>query len=135
MSSAVIQVIPFLWSCSALSKRCQVKVSTPPRLLDYKFARWRERRPLWKVRPMLASFIYRLALVFMRSLGWKFEGQKPAQKNLCCWGSHTSNWDFFITLALIGHFDLPLRYMVKNQVFRGPWAGLLKSLGSHPDRP
>lgn len=82
---------------------------------------------------MLASFIYRLALAFMRTLGWKFRGQKPAAKKFVLLGApHTSNWDFFITLALIGHFDLPLRYMVKDQVFKGPWAGLLKSLGAIP---
>ncbi|MBX3166023.1 MAG: lysophospholipid acyltransferase family protein [Candidatus Eremiobacteraeota bacterium] len=82
---------------------------------------------------MLASFIYRLALVCMRALGWKFKGQKPSEKKFVLLGApHTSNWDFFITLALIGHFDLPLRYMVKDQVFKGPWAGLLKSLGAIP---
>jgi 1-acyl-sn-glycerol-3-phosphate acyltransferase len=82
---------------------------------------------------MLASFIYRLALVFMRTLGWKFQGQKPSEKKFVLLGApHTSNWDFFITLALIGHFRLPLRYMVKDQVFRGPWSGLLKSLGAIP---
>ncbi len=82
---------------------------------------------------MLASFLYRLALVFMRALGWKFQGQKPPEKKFVLLGApHTSNWDFFITLALIGQFDLPLRYMVKDQVFKGPWAGLLKSLGAIP---
>lgn len=82
---------------------------------------------------MLASFIYRLALVFMRALGWKFKGHKPPEKKFVLLGApHTSNWDFFITLALIGHFDLPLRYMVKDQVFKGPWSGLLKSLGAIP---
>lgn len=82
---------------------------------------------------MLASFIYRLALVFMRALGWKFKGQKPPEKKFVLLGApHTSNWDFFITLALIGYFDLPLRYMVKDQVFKGPWSGLLKSLGAIP---
>ena len=82
---------------------------------------------------MLASFIYRLALAFMRALGWKFVGQKPPDKKFILLGApHTSNWDFLITLALIGHFDLPLRYMVKDQVFKGPWAGLLRSLGAIP---
>ncbi|MFN8614016.1 MAG: 1-acyl-sn-glycerol-3-phosphate acyltransferase [Vulcanimicrobiota bacterium] len=82
---------------------------------------------------MLASFIYRLALIFMRALGWKFEGPQPVQKKFVLLGApHTSNWDFLLTLALIGHFRLPLRYMVKNQVFRWPWAGLLKSLGAIP---
>ena len=47
---------------------------------------------------MLASFIYRLALAFMRALGWKFVGQKPPDKKFILLGApHTSNWDFLIT--------------------------------------
>ena len=45
---------------------------------------------------------------------------------------HTSNLDYFLTLALIHHFRLPLRYLIKDQVFRGPWAPLLRSLGGIP---
>lgn len=45
---------------------------------------------------------------------------------------HTSNLDFFLTLALIHHFDLPLRYLIKNSVFRGPLGPLIKSLGGIP---
>jgi 1-acyl-sn-glycerol-3-phosphate acyltransferase len=82
---------------------------------------------------MLAKLIYRLAYYFMRMLGWKFPGQKPDDKKFILLGApHTSNWDFLITLALIHHFDIPLRYMVKDQVFKGPWAGLLRSLGAIP---
>ena len=82
---------------------------------------------------MLAKIIYRLAYYLMRMLGWSFPGQKPADKKFILLGApHTSNWDFLITLALMHHFDIPLRYMVKDQVFKGPWAGLLRSLGAIP---
>lgn len=82
---------------------------------------------------MLAKLIYRLAYHLMRLLGWSFPGQKPPDKKFLLIGApHTSNWDFLLTLALIHQFDLPLRYMVKDQVFKGPWAGLLKSLGAVP---
>lgn len=45
---------------------------------------------------------------------------------------HTSNMDYFLTLALIHHFKLPLRYLIKDNVFKGPLAPLLRSLGGIP---
>lgn len=45
---------------------------------------------------------------------------------------HTSNLDYFLTLALIHHWQLPLRYLVKNNAFKGPLAPILKSLGGIP---
>lgn len=45
---------------------------------------------------------------------------------------HTSNLDYFLTLALIHHYKLPLRYLIKNNIFKGPMAPLLKSLGGIP---
>jgi len=82
---------------------------------------------------MLTRPIFGLALLLMRALGWRFLGEKPADSKFILLGApHTSNWDFLLTLALVGHFDIPLRYMVKDSVFRGPWAGLLKALGGIP---
>ena len=45
---------------------------------------------------------------------------------------HTSNLDFFLTLALIHHFDLPLRYLIKDSVMKGPLGALIRSLGGVP---
>lgn len=45
---------------------------------------------------------------------------------------HTSNLDYFLTLALIHHYQLPLRYLIKDNAFKGPLAPLLKSLGGIP---
>lgn len=82
---------------------------------------------------MLTRPIFRLALLLMRALGWRFSGERPGDPKFILIGApHTSNWDFLLTLALVGHFDIPLRYMVKDSVFRGPWGGLLKALGGIP---
>lgn len=82
---------------------------------------------------MLAKLIYRMAYWLMTTLGWSFPGQKPDDKKFILLGApHTSNWDFVITLALMHKFDIALNFMVKDQVFRGPWAGLLRSLGAMP---
>lgn len=66
-------------------------------------------------------------------LGWKFVGERPPEKKVMLLGApHTSNLDYFLTLALIHHWQLPLRYLVKNNAFKGPLAPLLKSLGGIP---
>lgn len=66
-------------------------------------------------------------------LGWTFVGDRPTERKLMLLGApHTSNLDYFLTLALIHHFNLPLRYLVKDNIFKGPLAWLLKSLGGIP---
>ena len=63
-------------------------------------------------------------------LGWKFVGDRPPERKVMLLGApHTSNLDYFLTLALIHHWQLPLRYLVKDNIFKGPLAFLLKSLG------
>jgi 1-acyl-sn-glycerol-3-phosphate acyltransferase len=77
--------------------------------------------------------IYRIALKLMNLLGWRFVGQKPEDAKFVLLGApHTTNWDFILTLALIGQFDLPLRFFVKDSVFKGPWGSWMKSLGATP---
>jgi 1-acyl-sn-glycerol-3-phosphate acyltransferase len=69
----------------------------------------------------------------MKALGWRFAGERPKDPKFILLGApHTSNWDFLLTLALMAHFDLPLRYMVKDSVFKGPWGGFFRSLGAIP---
>ncbi len=66
-------------------------------------------------------------------LGWKFVGDRPPERKVMLLGApHTSNLDYFLTLALIHHWQLPLRYLVKDNIFKGPLALLLKSLGGIP---
>jgi 1-acyl-sn-glycerol-3-phosphate acyltransferase len=66
-------------------------------------------------------------------LGWKFLGERPPEAKVMLLGApHTSNLDYFLTLALIHHWQLPLRYLVKDTIFKGPMAPLLKSLGGIP---
>ena len=66
-------------------------------------------------------------------LGWKFVGDRPAERKVMLLGApHTSNLDYFLTLALMHHWRLPLRYLIKDNLFKGPMALLLKSLGGIP---
>lgn len=83
---------------------------------------------------MLIKSLCRAAHVLMvKGLGWKITGERPPEKKVMILGApHTSTLDFFLTLALIHHFDLPLRYLIKDNVFKGPMAPLLRSLGGIP---
>jgi len=66
-------------------------------------------------------------------LGWNFVGDRPPERKVMLLGApHTSNLDYFLTLALIHHWQLPLRYLVKDNIFKGPLALLLRSLGGIP---
>lgn len=82
---------------------------------------------------MLARLIFKLSLAAMRLRGWSFAGERPADRKFLLVGApHTSNWDFILTLALIGHFDLPLRYFTKDTIFKGPFNAFFRSLGAIP---
>lgn len=82
---------------------------------------------------MLIRTLCYLSYLLVRALGWKITGEAPTERKVMILGApHTSNLDYFLTLALIHHFKLPLRYLIKDQVFKGPWAPLLKALGGIP---
>jgi 1-acyl-sn-glycerol-3-phosphate acyltransferase len=82
---------------------------------------------------MVIKFLCYLSYLFVRALGWRITGERPAEPKVMILGApHTANLDYFLTLALIHHFRLPLRYLIKDQAFRGPWAPLLRSLGGIP---
>lgn len=42
---------------------------------------------------------------------------------------HTSNWDFFLMLAMAWQSDLKVRWLGKKQMFAGPMAPVFRALG------
>ena len=83
---------------------------------------------------MIIKFLCALAhILCCKLLGWRIVGDRPPEKKVMILGApHTSNLDFFLTLALIHHYQLPLRYLIKDSVFKGPIGPLVKSLGGVP---
>ena len=83
---------------------------------------------------MIIKFLCALAhILCCKLLGWRIIGDHPPEKKVMILGApHTSNLDFFLTLALIHHYQLPLRYLIKDSVFKGPIGPLVKSLGGVP---
>ena len=82
---------------------------------------------------MFLKIACHLSYLLVRALGWRITGERPLEPKVMILGApHTSNLDYFLTLALIHHFRLPLRYLIKDSVFKGPWAPVIRSLGGIP---
>ena len=69
----------------------------------------------------------------MRILGWTFEGSLPRERKFVAIGyPHTTNWDFFIFLAALHHFDLHVRFLGAGGLFIGPFGWFLERIGGIP---
>jgi 1-acyl-sn-glycerol-3-phosphate acyltransferase len=74
--------------------------------------------------------------LLMKWAGWKWEGEPPEHpKFVLVAAPHTSNWDFFLLMAVCLHWRLPLRWMGKQSLFNGPLSPLMTALGGIPVRP
>lgn len=69
----------------------------------------------------------------MRLLRWTPEGTPPAiPKYVVIIAPHTSNWDFFWLLAMRWYFRLPIGFLAKHTLFRGPFGWIMRALGGVP---
>lgn len=74
-----------------------------------------------------------LSLWYFRLTGWSIEGTVPDEPKLVLVGyPHTSNWDFFVFLALLRHFDLDVKFLAHAGLFVGPFGWLLRRWGAIP---
>jgi 1-acyl-sn-glycerol-3-phosphate acyltransferase len=75
----------------------------------------------------------RLAHIILRLIGWRTHAIRPHSSRYIIIGApHTSNWDFGIMLLLMAAEQLPIRFMAKDSLFRGPLGPLMRSLGGIP---
>lgn len=75
----------------------------------------------------------RLVHWILTRLGWAFEGSMPPDPKWIAIGApHTSNWDFFVFLATLGHFDIEVSFLAKHTLFRWPLGGVFRRLGGIP---
>jgi 1-acyl-sn-glycerol-3-phosphate acyltransferase len=69
----------------------------------------------------------------LRLMGWTIIGSLPdSQRMLVVGFPHTSNWDFFVFLAVMHHFKLRGRFLAKRGLFKGPFGWLMKRWGGIP---
>jgi 1-acyl-sn-glycerol-3-phosphate acyltransferase len=83
--------------------------------------------------PVLTPFAKLLALSFLKINGWRKEGGIPDTPKLVLIGApHTSNWDVPFVLSLAFAFGVPIKFMMKESVFRWPFGGFFRWLGGIP---
>ena len=71
--------------------------------------------------------------MYFRLTGWEIVGRAPDEPKFVAIGyPHTSNWDFFVYLAVIGHFGLKMRFLMHQGLFVGPLGWLLRRWGGIP---
>ena len=82
--------------------------------------------------------MYRLTMkwlseMYFRLAGWEIVGRAPDEPKYVAIGyPHTSNWDFFAYLAVIGHFGIKMRFLMHEGLFVGPLAWILRRWGGIP---
>ncbi len=71
-----------------------------------------------------------LGKVLLDAAKWTIEGEVPsAKKFVLIAAPHTSNWDFVYAMAYVSAKGLPVRWMGKDALFRGPQRPLMRALG------
>lgn len=70
-----------------------------------------------------------LARVLLRAARWRTVGTVP-QRAVLVGAPHTSNWDWVLTLLLAWRNSIRIRLLVKQELFRGPLALLLRATGA-----
>lgn len=74
-----------------------------------------------------------LGLLVVKLLGWRFEGELPAEKKLMvALAPHTSNWDFVVAMPFILALRVKISFMMKQEAFFWPFKALFMWLGGLP---
>ncbi len=75
----------------------------------------------------------RLSLRLLQLFGWKLRYKPlPGPHGVAIVYPHTSNWDFIVGLLGKWALGLPLRWLAKESLFRGPLGGLMRAWGGVP---
>ncbi len=83
--------------------------------------------------PVVKSFLRGISVMLLKILGWKTSGGLPRKaKYVIVVAPHTSNWDLFYGSILAFALKLDARYIVKKELFRGPFSPLMTWLGAIP---
>lgn len=83
--------------------------------------------------PVLRNILCLLAILFLKMIGWRKEGSLPhIPKYVIILAPHTSNWDFFIGLAIAFALKLRAHWLGKDRFFRWPFRGVIRWLGGIP---
>ena len=70
-----------------------------------------------------------LARVILRLMRWRTKGELP-ESAILVGAPHTSNWDWVLTLLLAWDYGVTIRLLVKDSLFKGPLAPILRATGA-----
>ena len=89
--------------------------------------------PSIPTRPLRPTLLSRLVRRLLRLLGWEVVGTLPDTRHWVLIGAHhTSNLDTPFMLAAAVVLGVPLSWLAKAELFRGPLAPLLRAVGGIP---
>lgn len=73
----------------------------------------------------------KFARLCLKLMGWEinFDEFPRNQSYVCIGAPHTSNMDGVVVLLARAATDLPFRYIAKQELFKGPFGGMLKRMG------
>ena len=73
----------------------------------------------------------KICLFIFKQTGWKVDNQIPIDIKKCIIiaAPHTSNWDFWYTMAAFSIYKLKIRFTVKIEWMKFPYNILMKPLG------
>jgi len=74
-----------------------------------------------------------LGWVFQKK-GWRLGANIPPEIKKCVViaAPHTSNWDFVFAMGALHLFGVPVKYLAKKELFKGPLKWVLESTGGIP---
>ena len=71
-----------------------------------------------------------LGKLMLAVTGWCIAGDRPDSRRFVLIAApHTSNWDLFYLLMLAWSVDIPVSWMGKHTLFRGPMGPLMRAVG------
>lgn len=74
-----------------------------------------------------------LGRTLLKLSGWKFEGSLPQySKMVLAVAPHTSNWDFFLGLAVLFRLRIRIRFLGKHSIFVPVVKQFLEAIGGIP---
>ncbi|MGI9282064.1 MAG: lysophospholipid acyltransferase family protein [Endozoicomonas sp.] len=83
--------------------------------------------------PIISQLLKVLARLCLLISGWKVEGKKPCvPRYVLVAAPHTSNWDFFIGMAVGLSHGIGAHWLGKSSLFWGPLGPIMRWLGGIP---
>jgi 1-acyl-sn-glycerol-3-phosphate acyltransferase len=83
--------------------------------------------------PGIRTLCHWFGRLHIKLFGWTCVGEPPTDKKyMMVSGPHSSNWDFYILLMYLFKYRIPIHWLGKSNLFKGPFAPLVRWMGGIP---